>query len=132
LRSEALWASIPIGLLISAVLYINEFPDYRADRAVGKKTVAVVLGRERAVWGYVALLVATYGVIVVGVVLGILPAPALIALISLPLSYRAIRGAVSFHSSTQRLIPTNALTIQIHLVTGLLLCLGYVVAKFLG
>jgi len=128
---EALWASIPVGLLIAAVLYINEFPDYEADRAVGKNTLVVVLGRERAVWGYAALLVATYGVIMVGIALGIFPYTMLLALLSLPLAHRGIQGAVRFHSNTRRLIPTNAVTIQIHLVTGLLLCLGYAVTRVL-
>ena len=40
--------SIPVALLITAVLYINEFPDYRADAAAGKRTLVVRLGRERA------------------------------------------------------------------------------------
>jgi 1,4-dihydroxy-2-naphthoate octaprenyltransferase len=132
LSYEALWVSIPIGLLIAAVLYINEFPDHDADRSVGKKTLVVVLGRERAVWGYVVLLVAAYAMTVIGVALSVLPVTTLIVLISLPLSYRAIRNAVRFHSNTQQLIPTNAATIQIHLFTGLLLCLGYIIARLLG
>jgi 1,4-dihydroxy-2-naphthoate octaprenyltransferase len=127
----ALWASIPVGLLIAAVLYINEFPDYVADKAVGKHTLVGALGRERAVWGYVALLVGAYVSIVLGVVLSVLPAVTLVALLSVPLAYRGIRGAVQFHSSTPDLIPTNAATVQLHLVTGLLLCLGYIVARFL-
>jgi 1,4-dihydroxy-2-naphthoate octaprenyltransferase len=129
---KALWASIPVGLLIAAVLYINEFPDYQADKAAGKKTLPVVLGRERAVWGYVALLVATYLAVVIGVVLRILPFTALLALLSAPLAYRCIQGARRFHSDTPNLIPTNATTIQIHLLTGLLLCVGYILARFLG
>jgi 1,4-dihydroxy-2-naphthoate octaprenyltransferase len=132
LNYEALWASIPVGLLISAVLYINEFPDYQADKTVGKKTLIVLLGRARAVWGYVALLVAAFGMIVAGVALGILPVTALFAVVLLPLCYRGIKGAMRFHSDTQKLIPTNAMTIQIHLLAGLLLCLGYVIARYLG
>jgi len=128
---EVLWASVPLGLLITAVLYINEFPDYAADSAVGKRTLVVALGRERAVWGYAALLLATYGVIVVGIVLGALPYTTLFALLSLPLAYRGIRGAARFHSNTPKLVPTNAVTIRVHLMTGLLLCLGYAIAKFL-
>jgi 1,4-dihydroxy-2-naphthoate octaprenyltransferase len=128
----AVWASVPVGLLIAAVLYINEFPDYLADKAVGKKTVAVVLGREKAVWGYIALLVAAYLVVAIGVVVRVLPLTALFALLTLPLAYRAIRGARRFHSDTPKLIPTNATTIQIHLLTGLLLCVGYIVARFVG
>jgi 1,4-dihydroxy-2-naphthoate octaprenyltransferase len=127
----ALWASIPVGLLIAAVLYINEFPDYQADKSVGKKTLVVALGRERAVWGYIALLVAAYLMVVIGVALRILPLTALLALLPLPLVYRGIQGARRFHSDTPKLIPTNATTIQIHLLTGLLLCVGYIIARFL-
>jgi len=125
LSYEALWISIPVGLLIAAVLYINEFPDHDADRSVGKRTLVVVLGRKRAVWGYVVILVAAFVVILGGVLQRALPAATLIAMVSLPLSYRAIKGAVRFYGSTQQLIPTNAVTIQLHLLTGLLLCVGY-------
>jgi 1,4-dihydroxy-2-naphthoate octaprenyltransferase len=127
----ALWASIPVGLLIAAVLYINEFPDYQADKAAGKKTLIVALGREQAVWGYIVLLAAAYLMIVIGVVLRMMPLTALLALLPLPLVYRGIQGARRFHSDTPKLIPTNAVTIQIHLLTGLLLCVGYVIARFL-
>ncbi|MFQ6066842.1 MAG: prenyltransferase, partial [bacterium] len=38
---EPVWSSIPIGLLIGLVLYLNEFPDYEPDKTVGKKTLVV-------------------------------------------------------------------------------------------
>ena len=128
---EALWASIPVGLLGTAILWINQFPDYEADRAVDKNTLVVLLGRERAVWGYMALLAAPYVVVVAGIALGILPYTLLLALITLPLAYRGIRGAMRFHSNTPKLISTSAVTIQLHLANALLLCLGYATAKFL-
>src|SRR5256886_11584347 len=45
---EPLLASIPVGLLIAAVLWINEFPDMDADNAVGKKTLVLRLGYARS------------------------------------------------------------------------------------
>lgn len=128
---EALWASIPMGLLVAAILYINEFPDDAADRAAGKKTLVVTLGRRRAVWGYAVLVVATYLAIVLGVGVRVLPYALLLALLPLPLAYWAIRGAFRDYADVQELIPTNALTIQLHLVTGLLMCVGYVLARLL-
>jgi 1,4-dihydroxy-2-naphthoate octaprenyltransferase len=127
LSYKTLWASIPIGLLITAVLYINEFPDYAADRRVGKKTLVVVLGRRRAVWGYAALIVAAYGLVVGGVAVRVVPAMSLLTLLTVPLAFRSIRGARRFHGDIPRLIPTNAGTILIHLLSGLLLCVGYFV-----
>jgi len=128
---EALWASIPVGLLGAAILWINQFPDYEADRAVGKNTLVVRLGRQRAVWGYIALLAASYVVVVVGIALGVLPYTLLLALLTLPLVYRCIRGVMRFHSNTPKLIPIQAAHIQLHLANALLLSLGYAIAKFL-
>jgi 1,4-dihydroxy-2-naphthoate octaprenyltransferase len=124
----ALWASIPVALLIAAVLYINEFPDYPADGAVDKETLVVVLGRERAVPGYMAIMMGAYVVVVLGALLSLLPWGSLIALLTLPLAWRGIQGARQFYANTPRLIPTNAVTIQVHLFTGLLLTLGIVVS----
>ena len=53
-------AAIPISLLIAAVLYINEFPDYIADKQVGKNTLVVRLGREKAVILYVLIMAGVY------------------------------------------------------------------------
>jgi 1,4-dihydroxy-2-naphthoate octaprenyltransferase len=131
LSMEALWASIPMGLLVAAILYINEFPDYVADRAVGKKTIVVTLGRKRAVWGYAALLVATYLVIGVGVAAGILPAALLLAFLPLLLVFQAVRGALHYYDQPQGLIPTNALTIQLHMGTGILMCVSYILVRLI-
>jgi 1,4-dihydroxy-2-naphthoate octaprenyltransferase len=43
-----LWVSLPLGLLITAFLLVNEFPDHRADLAAGKRNLVVRLGRRRA------------------------------------------------------------------------------------
>jgi len=128
---EALWASIPVGLLGAALIWINGFPDYEADKAVGKNTLVVLLGRQRAVWGYVALLVATYVVVVVGASLGFFPYTLLLVLLTVPLAYKSVRGVVQFHSNTPKLIPTSAATIQLYLANALLLCVSYGIARFL-
>jgi 1,4-dihydroxy-2-naphthoate octaprenyltransferase len=128
---EALWASIPMGLLGAALIWINEFPDYKADKTAGKNTLVVLLGRPRAVWGYISLLVAVYVVVVVGVCLGFFPYAVLLVLLTMPLAYKGIRGVVQFHSNTPRLIPTSAATIQLFLANALLLCAGYAIARFL-
>lgn len=131
LSLEALWASIPVAILIVAVLYINEFPDYEADKAVRKQTPVVLLGRKRAVWGYVGLMTANYVAILLEVALKALPLATLVALMTLPLAYKAIRRALRFHSSIAELIPANAATVAIHLATGSLLCVGYAASGIL-
>ncbi|HEX5053727.1 MAG TPA: prenyltransferase [Planctomycetota bacterium] len=44
----AIWVAVPLGLLIAAFLWVNEFPDYRADLGAGKRNLVVRLGQRRA------------------------------------------------------------------------------------
>jgi 1,4-dihydroxy-2-naphthoate octaprenyltransferase len=59
-------------------------------------------------------------------VVSVLPWAVLIALLTLPLALRGIRGVREHFEDIPKLLPTNALTIQVHLVTGLLLSLAFV------
>ncbi|MBI2836283.1 MAG: 1,4-dihydroxy-2-naphthoate octaprenyltransferase [Chloroflexi bacterium] len=118
--------SIPVSLLIFAVLYINEFPDYTADKQVGKKTLVVRLGRKPAVVLYAIIMAAAYAAIGVGVAVGVLPLLSLMALVTLPLAIRALFYARRHYASSFDLVPANALTVTIHLATGLLLTLAFV------
>jgi 1,4-dihydroxy-2-naphthoate octaprenyltransferase len=128
---EAVSASLPLGLLITAVLYINEFPDREADQAVGKKTLPVVLGTRGALPGYVGLMVASYVVLLAGIVGGIFPWPALLALLTVPLAAQAVRGARQFHGDSLALIPAMAATVQTHLAAGISLCAAYILGGLL-
>ncbi len=128
---EALVASLPVALLIAAVLVINEFPDRPWDRRAGKMTLVARLPVLTAIRGYQFLIAAVYLIVLAGVVLGILPWPTLIALGTLPLAWRAVQGLRRYHSHPYRLIPSNANTVFAHLYTGLLLFAGYVVAGLL-
>lgn len=49
------WISIPIALTIFNVIFLNEFPDYPSDLAVGKKNILVRVGMERGTVIYVLI-----------------------------------------------------------------------------
>lgn len=121
-------ASLPVSLLIAGVLYINEFPDYIADRDSGKKHLVVRMGRPRAVKGYAAIFILTYSTILLGVFTKLLTPWVLIALITLPQALKAVRIAQAHAEESEKLVPANAATVGIHLLTGLLMTAGYAVA----
>lgn len=60
LSAPLLHASMTLGLLIAAFLWINQFPDYVADRAAGKNNLVVRLGLERSAVAYVMIVVTAY------------------------------------------------------------------------
>ncbi len=123
---EPVIASLPIGFLIAAVLYINEFPDYSADKEAGKANILVRLGKERGVIVYYFLMASTYLSIILGMAFGFVPLISILALATIPLSYKAVMNVRRNYDDVEKLLPANALTILIHLVTGVLLCVAYV------
>lgn len=128
---EPVVAGIPVALLIAGVLYINEFQDAPADGAVGKDHLVVRLGRRKAALGYLALLVTTYAVIVLAVLLRITSPFTLVALATIPVAIRAVAVARAHYDEYLKLVPANAATVFIHLLTGLLLSAGYLLDKAL-
>ncbi|HLD35392.1 MAG TPA: 1,4-dihydroxy-2-naphthoate octaprenyltransferase [Planctomycetota bacterium] len=124
-------ASVPVALLIALVLYINEFPDYEADKSVNKKTLPVVLGRERAAYLFYGLLLSTYLYTVILVILGLMPIFGLITLLTFPLAIKIIRVTMAHKDKPLELIPANASTIMVHLSFGACLIIAYVIDGWL-
>ncbi|HZR10773.1 MAG TPA: prenyltransferase [Myxococcales bacterium] len=58
-------ASVPLGLLIAAFLWINEFPDCEADRSAGKRTLVVRLGRPAASKVFAAIVIGAFAVLAI-------------------------------------------------------------------
>jgi 1,4-dihydroxy-2-naphthoate octaprenyltransferase len=123
------WVSLPIGFLVAAILYINQFPDYEADKAVNKRHWVVRLGKKNAVYGYYFLISATYLVIAGSVIFKVVTPFALISFLTLPLAIGAVKILKLNYDKIAELIPAQAKTIQMHLFTGLLLSLGLVVGR---
>lgn len=123
---QVVLASIPVAFLITAVLFINEFPDYKADLSTGKRTLVVRLGRPRAAILYVAMVVAPHVALIAAVATGWLPTVTLVGLASLALTFRACQYAIKHSEASLDLAPANALTIIAHLSTGLLITWAFV------
>lgn len=127
-----LWLiSIPIGILIANVLFINEFPDYFADESVGKRTLVVILGKRNAIILYHILLGIVYLLIISFVIFKILPFFCLSVFLSLPLALQAFLVSRRNYNKIYELLPANATTIALHSLIGLLVCLGFVLDKIL-
>jgi 1,4-dihydroxy-2-naphthoate octaprenyltransferase len=119
----AFFAGIPVGLLTTAILWINEFPDYAADKVSGKNNLVVVLGKEKARYGFALLMIGAFALVVGPVIWGALPAGTLLTLLALPWAIYATRKL--FRDFNERsLIKGNSATIVLQLVAGLLFFAG--------
>ena len=120
---EAALAGIPIGLLVAAIVYVNQFPDHDGDKATGKNNLVVVFGPEKARIGYVLLVVGAF-VSIIGMALnGIFPMQSLITLFTSIISVYTIRTLYKYYNN-RLLQPANAGTIGLHFITGVFFCVG--------
>lgn len=123
---EAIYPSIPVAILITAVLYINEFPDHDADRDAGKRTIVVRLGRQRAAKGYAVLMVALYFSILVPLLLSFVNWYTILGAATLPIAFLSTRYALVHYDHPLPLTPAYAGTVANHLFTGLFLAWSYI------
>ncbi len=130
LNIEVLFASLPVAMLITLVLYINEFPDYKADKAVGKTHWVVRLGRKRAATGYTIMMILTY-VLIIALALIFGKMWLLIGLLTIPIALKTVRNTLINYDNVKALFPSCAGMIMTHLLTGLLLTSGYVLQTLL-
>src|SRR4051794_5843327 len=127
LTAEPFVASIPIALLVMLILYVNEVPDREGDARAGKRTLPVRFSRPQVINGYFVSALLAFVVIVTGVVLGILPIPALVALVPLPLVFRVRDGLTRFYDQPYGLMGVMGVNIKVHTYVGALLFAAYVV-----
>ncbi len=128
---SSLITSIPIGFLITAILYINQYPDYDADKAAGKNHLVVVFGKKKAMSGYYFLIFGSYLIVILAVVFSYLTPYALFSLATVPIAIKTVRIFAREYEKVKELIPAMAGTIQIHLLTGLLMSIGCIAGGIL-
>jgi 1,4-dihydroxy-2-naphthoate octaprenyltransferase len=119
-------AAIPVGLLATALLVVNNLRDIPGDTASGKRTLAVRLGDHRTRILYVALLIGA--VVAVPLVSGIGQRPAgALALVAIPFAQRPVTSVLS-GARGPALIPVLVATGRIQLIFGTLFALGLAIS----
>ncbi len=124
LDAAVLLAALPLALLVTAILFVNRFPDYLADKLVDKRHWVVRLGPRAARLPYAILMTAWAPALVAGVFVQAIPPASLLALLALFPCAAAI-GIVWRHCENEpRLAPASLLTAVSHLLAGLLMILA--------
>jgi 1,4-dihydroxy-2-naphthoate octaprenyltransferase len=120
-------AGIVIGVLSSLVLFITSFPDHDADKAKGRKTLVISLGKQKAcsiLWIFPAI---TYGITIIAVIFEIFPIFCLIILSTVPLIIKSGLKLKQNYDKLTNLIPVMSSTLYFSRITGVLLVVGFLV-----
>jgi 1,4-dihydroxy-2-naphthoate octaprenyltransferase len=128
----AVLAGIVAGLWVDAILYIGNVPDAEADRAVGKRTLSTILGR-RAVRTLAPLYYgASFGLVAVGVVLGLFPLWALLCLLTLPIVVRVLVITRKHYDQIPQFAQAILMTVQVFAISTVLLGAGFILSRAVG
>jgi 1,4-dihydroxy-2-naphthoate octaprenyltransferase len=129
---SAVYASLPVAILIALVLYVNQVPDREGDAAVGKRTLIVRWSPAQVRTAYAISTGTAFGLIVVGPLLGITPWWTLIALATAPLARSVLSGLRTAYDRPYELMPAMQKNIALHFAAGLALVAGWIVATLVG
>jgi 1,4-dihydroxy-2-naphthoate polyprenyltransferase len=125
---QTLVASIPSFLLVHNLLLLNEFPDTEADVKANRKTLPLSIGKKNAAIFYTVAAIGVYVWIFAWVLARVMPVWALLALLTIPLAVRSIKGA--FHSDDpSKLMPGMAANVMMVLATQLLMGIGFILGR---
>ncbi len=89
--ADVLWLSVPLGILTAAFLWVNEFPDYEADRSANKNNLVARLGKRRAARLLPLIYLVAFGFLLVLPMTMSLPRTIWLGFLALPLAAAAAR-----------------------------------------
>jgi 1,4-dihydroxy-2-naphthoate octaprenyltransferase len=119
--------SLPIAMLVAAILHANNVRDIPLDRAAGKKTLAIVLGRRGATYEYWILVCGAFLLTVIAVVTRPELWPVLLVIPTAPVAFRLCRN-IAIRADAHALNRVLRATAGLHMRFGTLYALGLLLA----
>lgn len=132
MNTNVILISLPIGCLVAAILWANNLRDIKHDSDAGIKTLAIILGIEKAKIGYNILVIAAYLLVVTMVLLKIISVFALAVLITLPLAIKDIKAISNARVDNPQASATlDVETAKLHLGFGVMLIIAVILGGVL-
>ena len=125
---ESILGGIVVGVLSSLVLFIVSFPDYDADKSKGRKTLVIVVGKQKATSLFWAFPIISYSVIIIGISIGAFPISSFITLFSIPLIIKTGLSLKRNFDSIDELVPSMSSALMFSRITGVLLVLSFLIS----
>lgn len=131
MTSRVLWVSVPIAIFIGTILLANNIRDLDGDQKSGRKTIAILLGRDRAISFLAFLFVTAYIITAILIITNILPIYSLIVFITVKKAYHVIRDFRGKRLPIE-MLPAMIQTGQTNTVYGILLGISLLIHSLLS
>jgi 1,4-dihydroxy-2-naphthoate octaprenyltransferase len=125
ITESAILGGIVVGILSSFVLFITSFPDHDADKAKGRKTLVINLGKQKACTLFWVFPIIFYSVSIFAIIIGVFPIFCLIILSTIPLVIKFGKKLKQNYEKLDKLLPIMSSTLVFSRVTGILLVAGF-------
>jgi 1,4-dihydroxy-2-naphthoate octaprenyltransferase len=120
----AIFVGVIVGLLSATVLFVNSFPDFDADKSKGRRTLVILMGKQKAVQAFPIFIIAAYALIVAGIFLGFTKVYSLASFASLPFAIKAISAVRKNPASAQEFVPAMSSAVTYSRITGFVLAVS--------
>lgn len=118
-------ASLPLAFMGTCGIFILEFPDHDADKAVGKWNLISVFGKAPGVYFFITLCLLSYASLFMGMALEMIPIRGALMVITAPLMALATWGLIKYKGGAKGIVLPIVYVVAACIVTGLLLILSY-------
>ena len=116
-----------IGVLSSLILFVTSFPDHDADKEKGRRTLVILLGRQKAVSIFYIFPIISYGIIIGCVGMSMIPVFCLISLAAVPIVINSIKKLRLSISDENTIISAMRSTLMFSRITGTLFVIGFLI-----
>ncbi|MEX2060695.1 MAG: prenyltransferase, partial [Nitrosopumilaceae archaeon] len=106
-------------------LFITSFPDFEADKAKGRKTLVISVGKQKATKVFWIFPIVVYSILISGIFYEIFPIYCIISLAMFPLIIKAGFLLKQNFDDINKLIPTMSYTITFSRITGVIFVIGF-------
>ncbi|MBM7660425.1 1,4-dihydroxy-2-naphthoate octaprenyltransferase [Bacillus mesophilus] len=127
---ESVLISMPISILVGAILLANNIRDLDGDQENGRRTLAIIVGRKNAIKVLAGMFIVSYLWVIVLILLNIASPWLLLVLLSIPKPVQATKGFIGKTIPIQ-MMPAMKATAQTNTIFGLLVSIGLILAYIL-
>ncbi len=120
-------ASLVPFFLVNDLLLLNQFPDFEADRSVGRNHLLIVAGKRKGSYVYIAMLILAYLVIGFGVYARQMPPATLVSFLTAAIALPLIRGVWKYSEDSERLLPYLGMNVAVNILTPVLMAAGMLI-----
>jgi 1,4-dihydroxy-2-naphthoate polyprenyltransferase len=118
-------ASLPLAFMGTAGIFILEFPDREADRAVRKWNLMSVFGKSPGVYIFGGISLLAYASLLAGIVINMIPIRGALMFLTVPLMALAAWGLVKYQGGAKGIVLPIVYVVAACIMTGIVLIISY-------